>query len=518
MTNKPILSIITTNRNDQYRENELGRLKFILNYFIFSLNLMNVHNKIEYIIVDWGSEIPFSNYFKTEILACPSIKFINVPQQETSKFNLNFDTTKALNLGIDNSLGEHIMLTSSDQFFPVSVFNNLMNILENPLSHGITGDEYKIVPRKYLRNDFLIFQKDMELVNIYLNNLKHSDLPIDDITIHDGTGAGGNLLKKEHLLKINGIKDSDFHNHGHDNVLFQEISNYYPHIDTANFGVFLFKLPISKIGIRRQKKKQKGKIANPLDYLVFTRNDKKIDINKLELINKSNPPEKKLDFEIKETFQNNNSFELLEYLKATFECSMFTIFNNLCLKSLDVKQIIHIKKIIKINKIKLIILDKKQSLRFMTYLGKNFQDAHFVVILNSNKHTQLDILKFRNLFASRLRKHNHYGYLQIANVEQIDFLSLNKYRECCIIRDLNSDVNDSLSFMAKIKNNIFDFQRSMENSSNNIIYKSSFPKDFEQQLSKISKSNIFIDLIIFTIKVFMKVKRIIGNLKRSIVK
>ena len=130
----------------------------------------------------------------------------------------------------------------------------------------------------------------------------------------------------------------------------------------------------------------------------------------------------------------------------------------------------------------------------------------------------MDILKFRNLFASRLRKHNHYGYLQIANVEQIDFLSLSKNRDCCIIRDLNSEANASPSVMVKIKNNIFDFQRTMENNSNNIIYKSSFSKDFKQQLSKISKSNILIDIIIFIIKIFMKIKRIIGNLKRSIVK
>ena len=39
--NKPLLSIVTTNKNDQYFENQLLRTKFIINYFVYSTKKMN---------------------------------------------------------------------------------------------------------------------------------------------------------------------------------------------------------------------------------------------------------------------------------------------------------------------------------------------------------------------------------------------------------------------------------------------------------------------------------------------
>ena len=118
MINSPLLSIVTINKNDSFHQNQLQRTKFILNYFIYSLKKINAIEKVEYLIVDWGSNEPFSNYFYKEISMSPAIKFINVPKEETAKCKLNLDVSKALNIGIQNSLGEHVMLTGSDAFFP----------------------------------------------------------------------------------------------------------------------------------------------------------------------------------------------------------------------------------------------------------------------------------------------------------------------------------------------------------------------------------------------------------------
>ena len=111
--------------------NYFNRTKFILNYFVYSIKKMNAVNKVEYIIVDWGSDEPFSNYFHNQVVTCLCLKFINVPKEETEKCKLGYDTTKAANIGIKNSTGENIMVTGSDQFLPLSVFNNLLNFLEN---------------------------------------------------------------------------------------------------------------------------------------------------------------------------------------------------------------------------------------------------------------------------------------------------------------------------------------------------------------------------------------------------
>ena len=137
MTKSLLLSILTVNKNDEYHINQLQRTKFILNYFKYSLKKMDATNKVEYLIVDWGSKEPLSNYFYKEIADCPAIKFINIPNEETKKCKLSFDHSKGLNVGIENSLGKHIMLTSSDQFLPLSVFKNLILRIKQILSASL---------------------------------------------------------------------------------------------------------------------------------------------------------------------------------------------------------------------------------------------------------------------------------------------------------------------------------------------------------------------------------------------
>ena len=207
MHKRPLLSIITTNKNDNYHQNQLQRTKFILNYLIYSLKKMNAENKVEYLIVDWGSNEPFSNYFYREISICPSIKFINIPKEETKKCSLNFDVSRATNIGIDKCLGEYVMLTSSDQFLPLSIFNNLLSLLEKPELYGLTGEEFKFVPRKFLEDDFCVFENNFETVNTYLKSLKQTMLPFPGFSMNSGGGAGGLLLKKNQLIEIGGIKD-----------------------------------------------------------------------------------------------------------------------------------------------------------------------------------------------------------------------------------------------------------------------------------------------------------------------
>ena len=242
MSNIPLLSIVCTNKNDNYHVNQLQRTKFLLNYFIYIIEKTGTLNKVEYIIVDWGSNEPFSNYFHKEISTCSAIKFINIPKEETKKCEQNFDHSKALNIGIENSSGENIMITSSDQFLPLSNFNNLLNILEKPGVYGLRGDEYKLIPRKFLIDDSFIYYQNMETVEMYLQSLMHSAIPYPYYPLNSGAGAGGHLLKKEQFLQIDGLKDTKPHNRGQDRVLLHETSQICSHIDTAGFGSFLLKI------------------------------------------------------------------------------------------------------------------------------------------------------------------------------------------------------------------------------------------------------------------------------------
>ena len=310
---------------------------------------MNALNKVEYIIVDWGSKEPLSNYFYDEISKCSAIKFINIPEKETKKSKLNFDHSKASDIGINSSLGEHVMLTGSDQFFPLSVFNNMLNILEKPETFGISGDEYKLVPRKFLQDDFFIYDENMEKVDQYFQKLSHSMLPLaPDFQMNDGSGAGGTILKKKQWSQIGGIKDTEQHNRGQDLVIFHETSEICSHIDTATFGFFLLKLPRSESGFRQTHIK---KLKNPLNYLKFDKDESLINSKNIEIVSSLNLPQKKLNIEEQLSLKKEQDLTIKEIIKTTIECSIFTVFSKINLKSQDIFFILNMKSIIETNKL-----------------------------------------------------------------------------------------------------------------------------------------------------------------------
>ena len=512
MTKTPLLSIVTINKNDEYQKNQIKRTKFILNYFIYSLKKMNALNKVEYIIVDWGSKEPLSNYFYDEISKCSAIKFINIPEKETKKSKLNFDHSKASDIGINSSSGEHVMLTGSDQFFPLSVFNNMLNILEKPETFGISGDEYKLVPRKFLQDDFFIYDENMEKVDQYFQKLSHSMLPLaPDFQMNDGSGAGGTILKKKQWSQIGGIKDTEQHNRGQDLVIFHETSEICSHIDTATFGFFLLKLPRSESGFRQTHIK---KLKNPLNYLKFDKDESLINSKNIEIVSSLNLPKKKLNIEEQLSLKKEQDLTIKEIIKTTIECSIFTVFSKINLKSQDIFFILNMKSIIETNKLKNVILDEAQSLRFISYLSSYFPDMTFFIITESKKYTPLELLKLRNAFVCRTKIHRHYGYVKLLNFDHYDFESIKKYQNCCIIQDFSSNTN-KLPFFKKIISSIkISAIRKLNDNSKTISYDIEKEFSFEQKKSKLLRSSIAINFLIHSLVVFFKIKRIFGNIRR----
>ena len=42
--------------------------------------------------------------------------------------------------------------------------------------YGLKGNEYKLVPRKYLEDDFFIYDESMERVDQYFQKFSHSNV------------------------------------------------------------------------------------------------------------------------------------------------------------------------------------------------------------------------------------------------------------------------------------------------------------------------------------------------------
>jgi hypothetical protein len=514
MTKSILLSIVTVNKNDEYHENQLQRTKFILNYLTYSLEKLNAVFKVEYLIVDWGSTEPLSNFFYKEVSKCPAIKFINIPHEETEKCELNFDVSEAFNIGLKNSLGEHIMFTSPDQFFPLSVFNNLLNILEKPVIYGIQGNEYKLVPRKFLKDDFFINETNMEVVDQYLQSLNHSAMPYPNFPINSGGGAGGNLLKKKQWIEIGGIKNTKKHNRGQDLVNLHETSKICSHIDTSTFGSFLLKLPRTKAGFRKTKVDE---VKNQLNYLTF-RYQSIVNLNNIEIISNLNPPKKKIDYNKQLVSEKKNTFTIKEVISTIIDCISLSNIYAISLKSQDIQFILKIKTIIKTNKLKNIILDERQAIRFTTYLAKSIPDLKFIILMSSKKNSSLDILKFRTAITYHINdlKSQYYGHIKVVNLEEDSLKLINDLKKLCIIRDFSTD--NLTYFDYEFSSSKINATRTFINNSKTLTYNIKGNFVFIQKNQKLLLSDSFLNLIIYTLKTLNKLRKFLGVLKRKLKK
>ena len=402
---------------------------------------MDALNKVEYLIVDWGSNEPFSNYFQKEISMCSAIKFINVPKEETEKCELSFDHSKALNIGIEKSSGEHVMITSSDQFFPLSTFNNLLNILEKPDIYGLTGNEYKLVPRKFLEDDFFIYNQDMETVDMYFQSLMHSSLPYPHYPLNSGAGAGGHLLKKKQFAQIGGMKDTKPHNRGQDRALLLDTSQVCSHIDTAGFGSFLLKLPRTEVGSRKENLKYVDSTASKFKV---GKNKNLMNLKNIEIISNLNLPSKKLNFDILPISEKSNSNSIRDTIKTIIDCTYLTYFFGLKLKSQDIKFILKMKEYIQTNKLKNIVLDESQAIRFTPYLARIFPDIKIIILIGEN--TSLNIFKILSEITEStcLKNTQYYGHIQILYFKKDAVKIIRKLQETCIMQDCSADTLPSL--------------------------------------------------------------------------
>ena len=81
---KNLLSIVINCKNDNYHKNFISRLETSLNLNLSFLENIGERDKIKFIIVDWGSEIPLSDEIKIYSKFNESVDFYNVSKNITT--------------------------------------------------------------------------------------------------------------------------------------------------------------------------------------------------------------------------------------------------------------------------------------------------------------------------------------------------------------------------------------------------------------------------------------------------
>lgn len=107
----PKISYIIASRNDNYCGDSLARLSNTLFH-------LSMYVGGEFIVVDWGSEVPISE--KISILGFPAIecrgniRFIHVPQDITKQYKTPFNEVVALNIAARRAVGTYVARLDQD--------------------------------------------------------------------------------------------------------------------------------------------------------------------------------------------------------------------------------------------------------------------------------------------------------------------------------------------------------------------------------------------------------------------
>ena len=255
---RPVLSILFTARNDNYHKDFVNRLEYVINYYIHTLNQLNIKNKVEINITDWGSLVPlhkvikiYDNKFKNQV----NFFFLKKKQADKLSYNIfnSFNHDLAVNIAARRSRGKFLMISPCDQFIFKYSLKNLIIFLE---------EEYKksknilyLLPRKFIPGNIWEKQPSIENLENFIEMSHFSKIKLESTRIHSGGGLGALIASKKILNTIDGPCYEGLGAFGarsrSDNDLLKRSSYFYSHMDLSSVGVSIMKLPYSIEGQRK---------------------------------------------------------------------------------------------------------------------------------------------------------------------------------------------------------------------------------------------------------------------------
>ena len=248
---KKILSIVYFGRNDDYAKDWIKRFEYIFNYNFHVLNELGFSNKVEFHIVDFVCDKKIID----DLRIVNNKSQVNIHQVYDDKGKL-LNVSRALNIGINKSSSEYILLLGADAFVAPTSWSNLFNLLENENKYFPFSNEYMLIPRKQ-------FPKEFDYEDINYNQLDKickynlfSNFKQRNNKAHVGAGAGGVLLLKKIFDDLKGF-DESFKGYGQIDAEFMDrVSKYHDHLDLINYGIYSYKLPYSQSGNRKSIMKE----------------------------------------------------------------------------------------------------------------------------------------------------------------------------------------------------------------------------------------------------------------------
>lgn len=249
MATTPLISIIIGGRNDNYQQDWIGRLEYVLNFDLLNLDTIGLGANVEFCIVDYGSKNKIRDHIRTDNKST-TVKFIEVDFQSSDE--VDYHVSKALNIGLKNATGKYCMITGSDQFLSATAWYNLINFLKKKETEHLSDAEYYYIPRKQFPNNFDFRTISFLQLNTLINSIAHSRFNFRNLKHSIGAGAGALLASKYNFKKVGCFDEAWGGYGGQDNEISFKLFNRCRHFDLSAVGISIYKLPYNS-GDRTKK-------------------------------------------------------------------------------------------------------------------------------------------------------------------------------------------------------------------------------------------------------------------------
>jgi hypothetical protein len=234
-----LISFIVCGRNDNYMGNYTWRITTALNFLVRNLFRLGRQNDAEIILADWNSDVPFHKQMRLVPEARQIMRFLVVPPAIAvpAQRDSSFPNPIAQNAAIRRSRGRFVAVSDADVMLPASSLAVLFDILEGKVSIGSALDHTNLVASR--RQVPTVRTKHnpplAEIEGFIARNL--AMLKRDPLMGGFGAPAGLVLLHRDRWEETRGYDERLIHHGWGDIDLHLRLSQIYPWVDLANYGV-----------------------------------------------------------------------------------------------------------------------------------------------------------------------------------------------------------------------------------------------------------------------------------------
>jgi hypothetical protein len=250
----PIYSLVTFGRNDDYNPDFLYRLQTMLNFNARALKKTGLLSAVEFVVVDWGSEVPLREALVLDESVALSTTFLELSPEaavRASGDSSDMHASKAANVGIRRARGKFIGIQGADLLTTSTSWHSLIMALENhSLNLFDLSKSCLLVPRRQVPWSFVARQPSLNKWEWKLLTCEKTTSMFEGSSPSTGGSMGVVILHRDVWHEVRGLEES-FGGYGYYDIdLGFRVGTQYPWVDAASYGVVCYKMQHAPEGRR----------------------------------------------------------------------------------------------------------------------------------------------------------------------------------------------------------------------------------------------------------------------------